>query len=176
MDLERIACGSCGAALDVPDGVQFVTCRHCGSSLKVAQTADVVFTEVLETLKEQSARIADNTDVIRLQNEITLLDQEWEQRSAELMIHGKHGRISVPDKTSAMIGGVAAVVFGALWAVIAGSMSPVGAVMGIIFIGIGLLASYAAYEKATNYESLKALHDQKRRSLLARLRSLDDGP
>ncbi|HUQ68404.1 MAG TPA: hypothetical protein VM165_02710 [Planctomycetaceae bacterium] len=175
MDLERIACGSCGANLDVPDGVQFVTCRHCGSALKVARTDSVAFTEVLQTLKEQSARIADNTDVLRLQNEIALLDQEWERRSADLMIHGKHGRISTPDKTSAVIGGVVITIFGLIWTVFAGAMFPPMAIFGLLFVGFGLWNSVSAYDKAGRYESLQAEHDRKRQDLQSRLRSLDGG-
>jgi hypothetical protein len=173
MDLERIACGNCGAALDVPDGVQFVTCRHCGSSLKVARTNDIAFTEVLETLKEQSARIADNTDVIRLQNEIALLDQEWEQRSASLMVHGQHGRVSTPDKSTAMAMGITGIIGAGIWTAIAAATFPLMILFGIVVGGIMLLGSYAGYEKACRYESLKAKHDQKRRSLLSRLRSLE---
>lgn len=174
MDLERIACGNCGANLDVPEGVQFVTCRHCGSSLKVARTETAVFTEVLQTLKEQSARIAENTDVLRLQNEIALLDQEWNRRSADLMIHGKEGRTSTPDKTSAVVGGVVITVFGLLWTVFAGVMFPPMALFGLLFIGLGLWSSISAYGKAGQYELLQAEHDRKRQELLSRLRELDD--
>ncbi|MDZ4686680.1 MAG: hypothetical protein SH850_16535 [Planctomycetaceae bacterium] len=175
MDLERIACGSCGANLDVPDGVQFVTCRHCGSALKVARTDSVAFTEVLQTLKEQSARIADNTDVLRLQNEISLLDQEWERKSAVFMKPGKHGRVSTPDKTSAIAVGLVAIVFGGVWTGVAGTLSLPMALFGLLFIGVGVWSSFCAYDNAGKYESLQAEHDRKRQDLQSRLRSLDDG-
>lgn len=175
MDLERIACGNCGANLDVPDGVQFVTCRHCGSSLKVARTDSAAYTEVLQTLKEQSARIADNTDVLRLQNEIALLDQEWEQRSANLMISGKDGRVSTPDKASAIVGGVVITVFGLFWTVMAGAMFLPMAIFGLLFVGFGLWNCFNIYDKAGRYASLQAEHDRKRESLLSRLRFLEDG-
>jgi hypothetical protein len=171
MELERIACGSCGAALDVPEVVQYITCRHCGSALHVQRTDSVAFTEVLQTLQEQSARIAENTDVLRLQNEITLLDQDWERRSADLMIHGKEGRISTPDKTSAVIGGVFITGFGLLWTAFAGAMFPPMALFGLLFVCAGIWTSISAYHKAEQYETLRAEHDRKRSELLARLRS-----
>lgn len=173
MDLERIACGSCGASLDVPEGAQYVTCRHCGSALHVQRTDSVVFTEVLKTLQEQSARIADNTDILRLQNEIALLDQDWEQRSAALMIHGKEGRVTTPDKTSAVISGVFITVFGLIWTLLAGAMFPPMAIFGLLFVGGGIWTCVSAYHKAERYEALQAEHDRKRGELLSRLRSLE---
>ncbi len=74
MNLQSVSCGNCGASLNLPAGVGFVTCRHCGSALKVQHTESVAFTEVLETLKEQSSRIAQNTEALQIQNEIALLD------------------------------------------------------------------------------------------------------
>jgi hypothetical protein len=174
MDLDRIACGNCGANLDVPDGVQFVTCRHCGSSLKVQRSNDVAFTEVLQSLKEHSARIADNTDALRLQNEIALLDQEWEQRSADLMLRGKHGRVSSPDKASAVVGGVVITIFGLVWTAIAGMMFPPMAILGLLFVAFGLWNSVTAFDKAGRYQALQAEHDHKREDLLSRLQSLEN--
>lgn len=173
MDLERVACGNCGAGLQLPVGVQYVTCRHCGSSLHVQQTDSVTFTEVLQTLQQQSNRIAENTDVLRLQNEIMLLDQEWEQRSSRLMIHGKHGRISTPDKTSSVVGGVFVTIFGLVWTTVAGSFSPIPAIFGLIFIGFGLWASINAYGKADAYARLQSEHESKRSRILSQLRSLE---
>ena len=103
MNLQAVSCGNCGASLNLPDGVAFVTCRHCGSALRVQHTESVAFTEVLETLKEQSSRIAQNTEAIQIQNEISLLDQEWSSQSAGLMVQGKDGRSSVPGRDSVTV-------------------------------------------------------------------------
>lgn len=172
MDLERVACGNCGAGLELPAGVEYVTCRHCGSTLHVQHTDSVTFTKVLQSLQEQSSRIAENTDVIRLQNEITLLDQDWEQRSADLMIHGKHGRVSTPNKTSSVIGGVFITIFGLIWTIFAGAAFPPMALFGLCFVVFGIWASIDSYGKAERYARLQAEHEAKRSRILSQLRSL----
>jgi len=174
MELQRVACGNCGAGLQLPDSVEYITCRHCGSSLHVQQTDSVTFTKVLQSLQQQSDRIAENTDVLRLQNEIMLLDQEWEQRSSRLMIHGKHGRISTPDKTSSVMGGVFVTVFGLGWTIVAGSFSPIPALFGLLFIGFGLWACIDGYRKADSYGRLQSEHESKRSRILSQLRSLEN--
>jgi hypothetical protein len=96
VNLQSVFCGNGGASLNLPAAVGFVTCRHCGSALKVQHTESVAFTEVLETLKEQSSRIAQNTEALQIQNEIALPDLEWTSQSAELMVQGENGRGHVP--------------------------------------------------------------------------------
>ena len=172
MNLEPICCGSCGASLDVPDGVQFVNCRHCGTALKVQRTDSVAFTEVLQTLKMQSDRIAGNTEVLRIQNEISLLDQEWEQRSASLMVGGKHGRVSVPGKFSSIAGGVMATVFGVFWTSAASQAGAPIAGFGVLFIGVGIVMSIVGFVKAHHYQQLQVEHERKRVDLMVRLRRL----
>ncbi|MBI1347862.1 hypothetical protein GC163_16420 [bacterium] len=173
MELERVAYGNCGAGLQVPDGVEYITCRHCGSSLRVQHTESVTFTSVMQSLQKQSDRIAENTDVLRLQNEILLLDQEWEQRSSHLMVHGKHGPVSTPDKTSSVIGGVFITVFGLAWTIIAGSFSPVPAIFALMFVGFGLWNCVSTYRKAESFARLQAEHERKRSRILSQLRSLE---
>ncbi len=173
MNLEPISCGSCGASLDVPKGVQFVNCRHCGSALKVQRTESASFTEVMQTLQEQSARIAGNTEVLRIQNEISLLDQEWEQQSARLMIRGKHGNTSVPGKTSSIVMGFIGTIFGIFWTSLAATNgAPLFFVgFGVIFTGMIVVMSIVNFLKAIQYQQLEAEHERKRTHLKQRLRS-----
>ena len=155
VNLQSVSCGNCGASLNLPDNVAFVTCRHCGSALKVQHTASVAFTEVLQTLKDQSSRIAQNTEAIQLQNEISVLDQEWESQSAGLMIHGKHGQISVPERGSAIVGGVVVAIFGGFWTLFTSFIFPPFALFGLLFVGFGLWSSISHFSKAEQYQRLR---------------------
>lgn len=174
MDLERLTCGSCGASLDVPEGVQFVNCRHCGSSLKVQRTDSVAFTEVLQTLQVHSDRLADNTEILRLQGLLAQLDRDWDQRSASLMVHGKHGRAYVPGKFSSVIMGIVMSSFGLFWTVgVASSGAPAPmAGFGILFIVIAIGMSIWTFAKAHMYETLQNEYEQNRSKLMTRLRTL----
>ncbi len=171
MDLEPIVCGSCGAALTIPDGVRFVNCRHCGTPLRVQRTESVTFTEVLKSIQDQSSRIAENTEVLRIQGEIALLDREWEERTTELMVRDRHGRRSIPGKTSSVIIGVVLTLFGTVWAIVAWAMFPPLAYFSVVVIGIWVWASMSSYGKAEQYEHLKEEHERRRSDLLNRITS-----
>ena len=170
MDLEPIVCGSCGAALTIPADVQFVNCRHCSTALKVQRNESVTFTEVMNTIREQSSRIEENTEVLRIQGEIALLDREWEERTAELMIQDKHGRSSIPDKTSSVVMGVFLTLFGTFWTAVAMWIFPPFAIIGVAMMGVWVWVSMSSYRKAEQYERLKAEHETRREVLMNRLR------
>ena len=171
MQTETVTCGGCGAPLTIPENVEYVACRFCQAQLHVQRNQSVVFTEVLQSLRQQTERLADNTEILRLQNEIALLDRDWEQKTAELMVHGKHGRVSVPDKTSAVLGGTVIAIFGLVWTCIAGAMFPPMALFGILFIAMGLWNARQQHDNAERYQQLKASHQIQR----DRLRDQLDG-
>ena len=174
MDLERLTCGSCGASLDVPEGVLFVNCRHCGSSLKVQRTDSVAFTEVLQTLQEHSDRLADNTEILRLQGLLAQLDRDWDQRSESLKVQGKHGRAYVPGKVSSVMMGIVMSGFGLFWTVAvasSGAPSPMAG-FGVLFIILAIAMSLWTFVKAHMYETLQQEYEQNRSKLMTRLRQL----
>ncbi len=173
MQTETVTCGGCGAPLSIPDNVEYVACRFCQAQLHVQRNQSVVFTEVLQSLQKQTERLADNTDVLRLQNEIAMLDREWDQKSSELMIRGKHGRVSVPDKTSAVVGGIFLTLFGLFWTVMAGAMFPPMALFGILFIIFGVISCVKVHTNAERFETLQATHQHQRNELLNRLRQAE---
>lgn len=175
MPTETVTCSACGAPLSIPDNAEYVACRYCQAQLHVQRSQSVVFTEVLQSLQKQTERLADNTEVLRLQNEIAMLDREWEQKTADLMVRGKHGRVSVPDKTSAIVGGVFLTLFGLFWTVMAGAIFPPMALFGILFIIFGVMNCMRIHSNAERYELLQASHDRKRRDLKSRLREIDRG-
>lgn len=169
MQTETVTCGGCGAPLSIPGNVEYVVCRFCQAQLHVQRHQSVVFTEVLQSLQQQTERLAETTEVLRLQNEIALLDRDWDQQSAELMVRGKHGRVSVPDKSSAIVGGVFLTLFGLFWTVMAGAMFPPMALFGILFIIFGVMNCMKLHSNADRYEALQAAHHRQREDLLRRL-------
>lgn len=172
MQTETVTCGGCGAPLAIPENVEYVACRFCQAQLHVQRNQSVVFTEVLQSLQQQTERLADNTEILRLQNEIALLDREWDQRTAELMVHGKNGRVSVPDKTSAVVGGAFIAVFGLGWTCFAGAMFPPMALFGILFVVLGLFNVFKQYNNAERFAQLQSAHQLQRHRLREQLKAL----
>jgi DNA-directed RNA polymerase subunit RPC12/RpoP len=171
MDLERLTCSSCGAALQVPEGVELVNCRHCGSSLTVHRTESVVFTELLQSVKQQADRLEQTTALLQIQNEMAQLDRDWERKSAALMVRGKHGHTFRPNKAAAIFMGVFGAGFGIFWTSMAATSGApsffVG--FGMLFIGVVIVSSILIFVKSIQYNELQKNYEERRRQLMLRL-------
>ncbi len=166
MRLESITCNSCGAPLEITEGANYVTCTHCDSRLAVHRTESARFTEVIDDLREQVAKLTQ-------QNEVEALDREWESERQSLLMTDKHGRAHVPTKTGTVIGGIAVSGFGILWTIFAAGITsqiPLGVakifpLFGVIFIVTGIAMSIYAYGKAEQYERAYRRYRQRRAEL-----------
>ncbi len=174
MDLQRLTCDACGANLDVPDGVQFVNCRHCGASLQVQRTESVVYTKVLEAIQENTDRVRQNTELLRLQGQLAQLDRDWDRVSKSLMMQGKHGGSYVPTRTSAVVMGTVMPGFGLFWLV---ATTNAGAPaffsgFGVLVIGLAVCMSIWTFVKACEYNDCQARYEQERSALMNQMRRL----
>ena len=124
MELLSLACGHCGAPLEVPDGTRFVTCGYCSSKLEVHRSGGAIYTEVLEALQKRTEEIAGDVEILKLQNELERIDREWQSTRESCMIRGKDGGLSEPSPVAGTIAGVIAIGFGIGWIVVAASMIP----------------------------------------------------
>jgi hypothetical protein len=109
MELEPVMCGHCGAPLDVPEDVRFVTCKKCESRLAVRRDDTAVYTELLGDMAEAAARTADHVAALRTQAKIERLDREWERRREEQHPHRGGARQVV--RTYALSAGLVGVLF-----------------------------------------------------------------
>jgi len=171
MNTISLSCDSCGAPLDAPERTRFVTCRHCGSRLEVHRTGDVFYTELLDTLQRRTDEMAEDLDVIRLQNELEQLDREWFIGREQHMDRNKQGHLHVPTTRDALLGGIMIVVFGVIWTAMATSM---GApfffpLFGLLFIGGGLYTAINSFSKAAAYRQAESRYRARRADLLKQL-------
>lgn len=188
MQLLSLTCQHCGAPLEVPAKITQLTCQFCGTRLRVQRTGSAAYTETLEEVAQQVARVASNTDQLKLEQEIARLDRDWMQGRERFMMRSKNGHMSVPGKTSALIGGAIVVVFGVFWTAMAtGIAGVVGAGLfhagagpfsfiagffpcfGVLFIGLGIVAAVTGYKKAGEFELGQAEYHAQRNALLASL-------
>lgn len=92
-----LRCNNCGASLQVPPDVRFVTCPYCGSSLEVHRSGDGVYTEVLQKLAQTTEHMAEQLELVQLNQQLDALDDEWERERQTYMISGKNGRMREPS-------------------------------------------------------------------------------
>ncbi len=110
-----LTCQKCGAPLAVAEGVRFVTCNYCQSSLEIVRNESSTHTQLLESLDRRSAEIVGNLEVIKLQNALAQLDREWMMEREGHMVRDKQGGLQEPNAGAGIVGGVIAVVFGVIW-------------------------------------------------------------
>ncbi|MEZ5385059.1 MAG: hypothetical protein R3F13_06040 [Prosthecobacter sp.] len=91
METLSVRCNHCGAPLEVGEKTRFVTCQFCNSSLEVKRTDNSVFTEEVARIAENTDRMAESLEVIKLQNEIEQLDREWGIEQASHMVNSRTG-------------------------------------------------------------------------------------
>ena len=75
MEITSLKCNHCGANLQIDPKVKFFNCTFCGSSLTIKKSGNVMFTEVLEEIKEDTEIIKDNSEVMLLEKEVARLDR-----------------------------------------------------------------------------------------------------
>lgn len=188
MKLFTLSCQHCSAPLEVPAKITQLTCQFCGTRLRVQRTGSAAYTETLEEVAQQVARVADTTDQLKVEQEIARLDREWMMGREQFMVRGKDGQLDVPGKTSALIGGAIVVAFGIVWTAIATGIA--GAVgfginevgggplsflpglfpcFGVIFIIGGIFVALTSYGKAHAFEEHQQAYHAERNRLLAQL-------
>lgn len=107
-------------------------------------------------------------DELRLQNEVTRLDREWELERDRYMITGRYGSRYLPNRTMSVLSGVVVVVFGIFWTGFASSIGGgLFALFGVVFIAAGLGFSIYSYSRATAYETAYQEYQRRRAELLA---------
>ncbi len=115
MRVLSVTCNHCGAPLEVPKKAKFVTCSFCSSRLAVHHSGNAVYTEVLESIEQKTAEIAEDVETIKHQNDLERLDREWMMGKQQFMVRGKHGEYRVPSTAGSVIGMVLAGGFGLFW-------------------------------------------------------------
>jgi DNA-directed RNA polymerase subunit RPC12/RpoP len=170
MKIMTLRCNECGAPLDVPDAARYITCKHCNSQLSVQRTASTVFTEKLEQISAKTDAMAENLDIIRIQNDIALLDNEWAAEREQYLVSGKNGTKHEPGAGS-VIGGIIAACFGVFWTIMASSMGAPSffPLFGLVIIGLAVYGIFSGSEKAAKLKVRRAEYESRRAELQSEL-------
>lgn len=59
------------------DDTSYATCSYCGAMLQIMHSEGATYTKVLETVRDNTAAIAADTRLIRIQGEVARLDSMW---------------------------------------------------------------------------------------------------
>jgi DNA-directed RNA polymerase subunit RPC12/RpoP len=175
MELLSLACGHCGAPLEVPAGTRYVTCGYCSSKLEVHRSGGAIYTEVLEALQKRTEEIADDVEILKLQNELERLDREWQTDRESCMTRGKDGSLSEPSPIAGTIMGLVVIGIGIFWTVTAAQMSPPMALFGLVFIGVAAVGIFGNLKRSERFNEKKRQYESRRKEVLEALRNFENG-
>ena len=145
------SCNKCGAGLELPPGLRYATCQFCGSRLEVRFAGGEVFTEVLDASNDGDRQIAHDLQLIKLQNELNRLDQEWALERERFRNHNGRGPVwpSEPNGCKSGAIGLFVVAFGLLWIIGAASAgAPVPFVLFGVAVVFTIICVFVAATKA----------------------------
>lgn len=89
--LISLACYRCGAPLEIPDDLRFVTCSHCGTSLTVEREGDAFFTRELKELAETTRDINEKVDELHAAVMADRREQDWADEQAQALLGSPQG-------------------------------------------------------------------------------------
>ena len=178
MEITSLKCNNCSANLDINPKIKFFTCTFCGSSLTIKKTGNVMFTEVLEEIKDDTETLINHSEVMLVEKEIDRLDREWLMEREQYKIHGKHGS-HLPDDSKSeggqqLISIIGGVFFFVIFVFIMAQASSMGAgtpvfffaLIFIVFMGAIIMANS---NKKSEYQTAKKKYEEHRSKLIAEL-------
>jgi DNA-directed RNA polymerase subunit RPC12/RpoP len=175
MELVSLTCGHCGAPLEVPEGTRYATCGYCSSKLEIHRSGGAIYTEVLEALQKRTAEIADDVEILKLQNELERIDREWQAERESCLSRDKNGNVSEPSAGGGTIGMIVAIGFGIFWIVMAaGSPAPGMALVGVLVIAFAIIGFFVSLGKASMFAEKKQAFERRRATVLQAMREFEN--
>lgn len=161
MELIPIVCSQCGSPLEVPAGVNFVTCAHCHVALAVKREPAQAYTQVIEQIDQRTEKLVEEVAQLRYGQALSECDQAWERERQQYLHHDKRGRSSVPSAPMAVIPVIITFVMAVMLFNGPGPMPFFGIV--VILFGLGIAGMIVF--KASEYEQAERRYRQRRGSI-----------
>lgn len=163
IELEKIACSNCGAPLEVPESIDFVTCNHCTTQLSIRRTESISYTEKLEQVAADQSLLRERLVELERQNRLATLARHWESHKKQYEIH-KDGKTSMPSEVGGVVGMVMGAVVGIFIAMAApGPMK----LFGLVFFAVGVFAGLRSQTLAKQYNRDYRNYRRRRTEILA---------
>lgn len=174
MKITSLNCNNCGANLEVQPNVKFFTCKFCKSSLSIKHSGNVVYTEVLDEIKNNTEILIDSSEEMLIEKKIARLDREWMIQSQKYQTTGKNGRTHHPENSNGvveLVGFILAFGFIIFWISKAMSIDDSGVfpLFGFGMMVILIITFVSHLNNKNSYDSAKSNYLQERNRLLSEL-------
>lgn len=176
----KVCCQGCGADLQLADSIRFVTCNFCGSRLEVVHDPTTTHTRLLDAIRRNTSEMAGNLRVIELQNDLELLDRNWDRYREACLTRGQDGTLTEPNLALAQVIGVGSLILGGLILLFClfnwnRGQSSVGLIWVTGFVVFGAYHLTLGSEKARSYEGAKLSYGMRRAALLRAIQDARGG-
>ncbi len=180
MKLIRLTCGNCGAPIEVRKHARLVVCPFCDTHLKVIRSdgaiyaimADVISKSAreldvsAERLDGAASDLQNNVNVLRAENAIMELDEEWRWTMHAMSRSSRIGQPRLPTRSGAVLMVMAAVIVLSAYFLLAEHWSrwftfPVFA--GVVFL------AWLTWSDASEFRDARTEYVRRRQALMAEL-------
>lgn len=171
MKAQHVPCNNCGASLSINTSTNFIKCNYCGTSLKVKRSSESTFTEILAGIDQKTDHIAKDTRIIRIQNDIEMLDRDWKEGEKAFFVKDGEKGLHIPTRS-----GIQSWWFSAVLIACGGFILSLLTEVPFFFIIALFLTVYAVLkalylmDKLDEYEKSKGEYEEQRKQLKDELR------
>jgi hypothetical protein len=171
----NLSCEQCGAPLGVPDGTRFVTCGHCGARLAVGQGDGAYFSQVLDRIDDRTARIEVSVERLALQNELELLDRDFEAGRIQPRVLGPARLLPPGSEVKIIVAAILGIVALPVVAFLSAEVLNTDGAAATMAYAVVLMVVFGLLNKQLEppVESAAARYRRERAELVQRLAALD---
>ncbi|MGC4017426.1 MAG: hypothetical protein QM755_23370 [Luteolibacter sp.] len=173
--ITKVSCQGCGSPLSVNESIRYATCNHCGASLEIIHDPSVTHSRLLEKLEQRTDALANGLKVLQLQNDLELLDREWDRFRDKICDREENGQLIEPSDRATKGVGVLAMIVGAflLIASVVNGSPGMGVVVGIALAVIaGIATASSGSPRVKEYLRMRDRYHRRRGELLGEIARL----
>jgi hypothetical protein len=159
--------------LEVPGGTRFVTCGYCSSKLEVHRSGGAIYTEVLQAIQRRTEELAEEVEILKLQNELQRIDREWQIDRESCMIRRKNGGLREPSPVTGAFIGISCIVCGIIFVVV-GIKAPPIMLFGLAGTVLGFFSLVSELRKSQQFTEMTQQYEQRRGEVLQRMREFEN--
>lgn len=164
-----VRCQSCGAPLQVSDGIRFITCNYCKAELELVRDASATHTRLLETLQADTRQVRGSLRILEIQNEIERLDRDWDSWRQENLTRSQNGDYFEPNHFTASIFPLLFLIIGSAIAMTRQGLLTFLLIM-LVTLGLSGCLLHLLLDTSRRYAAAKRRYEDLRRQLLLRLK------
>ncbi len=169
-----ISCNNCGGALEIEEGVRFITCTYCLSRLEVKNTENAIYCEILEAVSKRAGTISSDLDLLIVHNEIERLDREWEKKRGEYVTQVDGEPMEPNHVRSVLLGLIAVVSAIALVVAVTVTEGPwFVAITVSLLVPLCIYSVWKEFRRVNEWQAAKTKYEEKRVQLEEELDELE---